>query len=617
MSEIVNTSALPLESDQTIVAEMVPIEDDRPTVIKVDHVSMMFNMASERLSNLKEYFLKIVKHQLFYEELIALDDISFKVKKGDVFGILGTNGSGKSTLLKIIAGVLEPTKGTVEISGAIAPLIELGAGFDMDLSARENIYLNGALLGYSREFICEHFDEIVEFAEVENFLDMPMKNYSSGMVARIAFAIATVIVPEILIVDEVLSVGDFMFQQKCEDRISELIENHGVTVLIVSHNNDQIERLCNKAMWIEKGHLRVFGDAAQVCNAYRVLGGRTGSQKSEEAVYRALKIAEDDRLSIQTEEKFQLEIIRGENHFSIAANLAFAGWTKDECDNVVLVPDFAHSFSITVSGIAGSLNAPILPVKTDAIPLEVLHALDKLSPSRIYIVAADQEFQGIAGALSLYDNGADVIRIPRKVSGDSGMLAFGAERNLWDSDFAILCFFSDPLAAFGASSIAYSAQAPFLIPDYTEGGLDNGILEQLQNNHIEKIVALGSLSENCTIANQLDEYGFDLIPLSTDYRFEAINISQTMLGLSEVDPNMLCVSTANLSRWQDLISVGAYAGKRKSIVLLEDSTSLDNVAECMKFVGNMSPRRITFAGYRNTNDIEARILLAGASLSER
>ena len=258
-------------------------------MVKVDHVSMIFNMASEQLNSLKEYAIQIARRKLFFEGFTALDDVSFEVKKGDVFGIIGTNGSGKSTMLKIIAGVLEPTKGTCEINGNIAPLIELGAGFDTELSARENIYLNGALLGYSKEFINDHFDEIVEFAEIEKFLDMPLKNYSSGMVARIAFAIATVIVPEILVVDEVLSVGDFMFQKKCEDRISELIEKHGVTVLIVSHSNAQVERLCNKVIWIEKGHTRMMGDAASVCRVYGGLGGRTGSAEAEQRVFEALQ----------------------------------------------------------------------------------------------------------------------------------------------------------------------------------------------------------------------------------------------------------------------------------------------------------------------------------------
>ena len=192
-------------------------------------------------------------------------------------------------MLKIIAGVLEPSEGTCTVNGSIAPLIELGAGFDMELTARENIYLNGALLGYSKRFIEEHFDEIVEFAEIEKFLDMPLKNYSSGMVARIAFAIATVIIPEILIVDEVLSVGDFMFQQKCERRINTLIKEYGVTVLIVSHSNAQIERLCNKAIWIEKGHERIAGNAHDVCQVYRMLGGHFGSPEAEQRIFGLLQ----------------------------------------------------------------------------------------------------------------------------------------------------------------------------------------------------------------------------------------------------------------------------------------------------------------------------------------
>lgn len=237
--------------------------------IKVENVSMSFNMASEQLNNLKEVFIKMARRELFFKEFIALEDINLEVKKGDVYGIVGTNGSGKSTLLKIVAGVLEPTKGECSIEGTIAPLIELGAGFDYELTARENIYLNGALLGYSKNFIDEHFDEIVDFAELHNFLELPMKNYSSGMVARIAFAIATIIVPDILIVDETLSVGDVFFQQKCEDRINSLINDYGTTVLFVSHSVGQVERVCKKAVWIEKGHMRMNGPVEEVCEAYR------------------------------------------------------------------------------------------------------------------------------------------------------------------------------------------------------------------------------------------------------------------------------------------------------------------------------------------------------------
>ena len=240
-------------------------------IIVVDHVSMMFNIASEQLNSLKEYFIKIAKRELHFEEFMALEDIDLSIERGDVYGIVGTNGSGKSTLLKIIAGVLEPTGGSVTINGTIAPLIELGAGFDMELTARENIYLNGALLGYSKKYIDERFDEIVDFAEVRDFLDMPMKNYSSGMVARVAFSVATATIPDILVVDEALSVGDFLFQEKCEARINDLVQTHQTTLLFVSHSIEQVERVCEKAVWIEKGHMRMVGSVEDVCEAYRGL----------------------------------------------------------------------------------------------------------------------------------------------------------------------------------------------------------------------------------------------------------------------------------------------------------------------------------------------------------
>ncbi|MCL2136536.1 MAG: ABC transporter ATP-binding protein [Coriobacteriia bacterium] len=241
---------------------------DSEPIVSVQDVTMVFNIANERLNSLKEYFLKLVTRQLFYREFIALDQVSLEVEKGDVYAIVGVNGSGKSTLLKIIAGVLEPSQGKVMVRGRIAPLIELGAGFDFELTARENIYLNGALLGYSRQFIRDNFDEIVGFAEMEEFLELPMKNYSSGMVARVAFAVATVMVPDLLIIDEALSVGDMFFQEKCLERINTLINEHQTTVLFVSHNIDQVERLCKKALWLEKGIVKMNGDVKDVCDAY-------------------------------------------------------------------------------------------------------------------------------------------------------------------------------------------------------------------------------------------------------------------------------------------------------------------------------------------------------------
>lgn len=236
--------------------------------IEINDVTMKFNMCREKIDNLKEYLIKFLKKQLSFEEFTALENVSVEVKEGEVFGIVGLNGSGKSTLLKLVSGILKPTTGTVKTIGTISPLIELGAGFDMELTARENIFMNGSVLGYSREFMKEKFDEIIEFAELQDFVEAPLKNFSSGMVARLGFSIATLVKPEILIVDEILAVGDFLFQQKCEQRIQEMMSG-GTTVLIVSHSIEQIERLCNRVMWLEKGRVKMIGETAEVCEAYK------------------------------------------------------------------------------------------------------------------------------------------------------------------------------------------------------------------------------------------------------------------------------------------------------------------------------------------------------------
>ena len=236
-------------------------------IVTVDHVSMKFNLSSEKFDSFKEYVIKSIKRQVSYDEFWALKDISFEVRRGESLGLVGLNGSGKSTMLKIIAGVLKPTKGLVSVRGNMAPLIELGAGFDMDLTARENVFLNGALLGYKRSQMEAQYEDIVRFSELEEFMNVPVKNFSSGMVSRLAFAIATIGIPDILICDEVLSVGDFHFQEKCEERIGKMQEK-GTTILFVSHSLEQVRKICDKIVWLEKGHLKMFGDAEDICKIY-------------------------------------------------------------------------------------------------------------------------------------------------------------------------------------------------------------------------------------------------------------------------------------------------------------------------------------------------------------
>ena len=238
-------------------------------VIEVKNIRMVFNLMEERVDTLKEYVMRLIKGQLFYNEFVSLDDVSFTVNKVDILGIVGFNGAGKSTMLKILAGVLKPTEGTVSVKGTIAPLIEVGAGFDPELTARENIYLNGAILGYSRKFLDAHFDQIIAFAELENFVNVPIKNFSSGMYARLGFAIATVVDPDILIVDEVLSVGDYKFKEKCTKRIKEMIDQ-GTTIIIVSHEIDLIEEVCNKVLWLDHGKVKGIGNTDKICEEYKV-----------------------------------------------------------------------------------------------------------------------------------------------------------------------------------------------------------------------------------------------------------------------------------------------------------------------------------------------------------
>lgn len=236
-------------------------------MVDVDHVSVRFNLANMKVDNLKEYCIRMIKKELMFQEFMAVKNVSFKVNRGEAWALIGNNGSGKSTLLKAISGIISPYRGKVTVNGSIAPLIELGAGFDGNLTARENIFLNGCILGHSDKYIQEHFDEIVDFAELWDFLDTPIKNYSSGMKARLGFSVATSVQPDLLIVDEILSVGDMRFKRKCQERIAQMRED-GTTLLYVSHSMPEVMKICDHAVWMDKGVARMIGTTEEVCNAY-------------------------------------------------------------------------------------------------------------------------------------------------------------------------------------------------------------------------------------------------------------------------------------------------------------------------------------------------------------
>ncbi len=238
-------------------------------MIEVKNVSMSFRISQDRIQSIKEYLVALIKGKLKYKDFWALRDVSFSVHPGEVLGIIGHNGAGKSTVLKVISGILKPTSGSVSVHGNIVPMLELGSGFDFDLTGRENIFLNGAILGYSRKFLNEKYDDIVAFSELGEFIEMPIRNYSSGMLMRLAFSIATVVNPEILIVDEILAVGDESFQRKSRQRMMELMSG-GTTVLFVSHSLEQIREMCDRVLWLDHGQVKMIGEAQEVCDAYQI-----------------------------------------------------------------------------------------------------------------------------------------------------------------------------------------------------------------------------------------------------------------------------------------------------------------------------------------------------------
>lgn len=595
MPENVNTSVLEIESE-------LADDSSKKTMIKVDHVSMIFNMASEQLNSIKEYAIAALKRELRFKEFRALDDVSFEVKQGDVFGILGTNGSGKSTILKIIAGVLEPSKGSCTVSGNIAPLIELGAGFDMELTARENIYLNGALLGYSKQFIEENFDDIVEFAEVEKFLDMPMKNYSSGMVARIAFAIATVIVPEILIVDEVLSVGDFMFQKKCEDRITKLIKEHGVTVLIVSHNNDQIERLCNKAVWIEKGHLRMAGTAKEVCQTYRVLGGHVGSKESEQIVFETLQDPKKPDMS-------GIESIEADTRYGIAAKLSSRCY-PDGAKAVILASGEHEMVPLIANGLAGALDAPILLTQNESVPDITAQELTRLNPQTVYVLNGGTVDMGavrkeVKAALPL----AAIAAIEGKdaCSLSWEIYEYGEANALWDASIALTydgCL--GDLASL--SPYLYSKKCPVLV--------------KLGEEAVSpKMCEMASQKEETLIIGGFKSFPDEgIAPIAGSSAAVHRFVGKDQYDANElinnwIERNVDADSFLVVSIWhpEDALAVGPFAAKNGSLVLLEDPQNLDSVAHGITYVGG-NKKKLRFVGDRpRFSDLDKELLVKASN----
>lgn len=563
--------------------------DTRPDMVRVEHVSMVFNMASEQLNNLKEYAIALARRELMFKEFRALDDVSLEVKKGDVFGIMGTNGSGKSTLLKIIAGVLEPTEGTVQINGNIAPLIELGAGFDMDLTARENIYLNGALLGYPKRFIAQHFDEIVEFAEIEQFLDMPLKNYSSGMVARIAFAIATVVVPDILIVDEVLSVGDFMFQQKCERRIQNLIKEHGVTVLIVSHNNDQIERLCNKAIWIEKGHTRMIGSAKEVCQVYGLVGGHSGSSDAERRVL--------DMLADPTPvDESLIKTIAGEDRYGTAVKL-FDETDHPDAATLVVAPGENIVACMIANSLAGALDTSVLLTKSDQLPDTTESALKRSRAKTILLVGSEDLISPSVASRIEEITDATIHRLDAAAPHELAKTAYRAvqgEDGAW-GDTAVIAHPRCTGDMISLMPYRYAQKCPLFFNE-SDGVIDSETLAHLNDAGFTRIIILGPdrLLPEASFTPMRDRR-VETVRLRGEGPYHAsVVINEWIKNTTDHAPDELIL--ASDADPVDTLAAGAYAAARNGAILIVDPAYLDSLVNAFDLIAKEKVQRATFLG---------------------
>lgn len=579
MPEITNNTVIDIESK-------IP-DDDRETMIKVENVGMTFNMASEQLNSLKEYAIALFKRNLFFKELRALDNISFEIKKGDVYGILGTNGSGKSTLLKIVAGVLDPTDGKVSINGSIAPLIELGAGFDMELTARENIYLNGALMGYTKEFINEHFDDIVEFAEIDKFLDMPMKNYSSGMIARIAFAIATIIVPEILIVDEVLSVGDFMFQKKCEERIQKLIKDHGTTVLIVSHSIDQIERMCNKAIWIEKGKTRINGLAEDVCSIYSLIGGRTGSLEAENKIIEAYKKTRDIDIQDLKDNYYDAS---EKNYCDACIDLVKLATSDNKSfSDVVLVSPVEHIHIALGNSISGALECPLLIYDINKPDLTLLDWLSRNKPKRIFIldrlgceatkVIKDMQFSWDPEIIDFNSND-----ISSQLEWNLNIIDYLINNGIkFSNECIVVAYNNNKLSSAALASMSYRDKKPIISFSTTEDNIRDLLSSQLMNQFKKISIFDPQIME--LISQNYGEF-------PSIIHYQDITLVETFNNNDNIKQILVVPDTEEM--FQLYAPIGFYCNETNSSLMFVDNTNLESIRKACDCATNLKIDTISF-----------------------
>lgn len=586
-------------------------QQDKPVVIAVDDVTMDFNIANEKLNSFKEYFIALAKRQLMFKRFRALENISFDVQAGDVFGILGTNGSGKSTLLKIISGVLDPTDGNVTIEGNIAPLIEMGAGFDYELTGRENVYLNGAMLGYSRDFISEHFDEIVDFSEIGEFIDMPLKNYSSGMVSRLAFSIATVIVPDILIVDEVLSVGDQMFRAKCERRINEIIHDHNTTVLMVSHSSSEIERMCNKAIWIEKGHTRMIGEAKQVSLTYQALGGHKGSKKAEQYLFELLNEEFDNDLE-------HVKLISGRDDFILNGEINEMALKRGNTFDSVIVLDSNHPTLLSMSlFVAAKVDGLLVLSNEGRLAPGAPEMIASLKPSNVFILGTDCVDQKLLSNTEKCSGEANIEVLKAE---DYSLLSRQIIERFEEKDVSKGSTVAISLNGSGAatailSNMLYAQEIPILIAEpeldvaqYAEYAADRG--------YDHAILFHGYEVDPSEMVDALNRQGIETVSL--DDRVMGISSKEALEWISTVRGDFDSVFVTPLVYPNSAFLSAPLSRHKKALNVLVDHISMDSMQTACEFISRYKGelKSMSLIGPDGSFDLADKMLLGRAAFCE-